>query len=566
MVQKKTHPTSDDDHVDPESRDSQPVPASRMSSRENDNGKSTTNETSMLSSEQVSNFMISLGNQENINASRGATPTSEQVREFMMSNTNLRPQPMMRPGAVPVGAFSDDEDVLNLDASEVSEPPIVAHLAPDEADVEARITERLQQQINQRLHERMRLTHAVNSNIIVADEVKDELIPESNKRRTGIMVTLVCLVVGSGIGGLVYALLQDNAAQEALPKGDPLSPSSAPSSSFSFDSLDPLVGELKPFIAPTQEDLFPFMDPASPQSQALSWLQEDPITLTAGRLTRTALERYTLAVLYYATNGPSWNNYHLNRDDVCTWHDPFGENTPADTWNGVVCSETGGPISLILPDNNLVGPIPSELILLTNLKVINLNFNRLSGSIPTRISELTALEAFGVNSNRLKGALPPTFSPVMSTMDLSANSLTGSIPEGWGVTMLGLQYVDVSLNTITGSIPTTMGQLSKLVSLAVTDNQLTGTIPVELGRLSLLETLHVRRNWLTGSVPSELEQLSALQSLDIAGNSFIGSLNETICGLSGLSFLRADCKEIDCPCCTLCCDDDTGSVCQDMTE
>ena len=563
MEQKKEHPPSFDNNVELEASDSQPVPASRLLSSENDNGKSTINNASMHSSEQVSNFMMSMGHQDDINASQGAVPTSAQVREFMMSNTNLRPQPMMRPGAIPVGAFSDDEDLSNLDASEISDPPIVARLAPDEADVEARITERLQLQINQRLHERMRQTHAVSSNIIVADEVKDEPIPESNKRRTGIIVTLVCLVVGSGLGGLVYWFLQDDGVQKARP----LSPSSAPSSSFDFDSLDPLVEELKPFIAPTQEDLFPFMDSTSPQSQALSWLQEDPIILTPGRSTRTALERYVLAVLYYATNGPSWNNYHLNRDDVCTWHDDFGENTPADTWNGVVCSDAGGGTIdyLILPDNNLFGPVPSELILLTNLRVINFNFNRLSGSIPTRINELTALEALGVNTNRLKGSLPPTFSPVMSTMDLSANSLTGSIPERWGITMPGLQTVDVSLNTLTGSIPTTMGQLSKLITLAVTDNQLTGTIPVELGRLSLLTELSVRRNWLTGSLPSELDQLSLLQLLDIAGNSFTGSLNETICGLSDLSFLRADCKEIDCPCCTLCCDDDTGRVCQDMT-
>ena len=566
MGQKRDLPPSPDHRVDHEAPGSQPVDASRVSSIEDYIGKSTVNNAMAgLSSQQVGDFMMSLGTQDNINAF-GGIPSSAQVREFMMSNSNHRPQPMMRPGAVPVGAFSDDEDAVNLDASEISDLPIVAHLAPNEADIEARITERVQHQINERLQERIRQKHVPSGNIIVADEVTDEPIQETKKRSKWIMISLVGLVVGLGIGGLVYWLLPDDGEQKPVPKVGPVAPSSAPSSSFSFDLLDPLVKELEPFIAPTKEDLFPFMDSTSPQSQALAWLQDDPIVLSAGRSTRTILERYVLAVLYYTTNGPSWNNHHLSRDDICTWNDQVDENAPVDTWNGVFCSGVEGTIEfLIVPDNNLVGPVPRELMLLTNLKIININFNRLSGSIPTQIIALTALESFGANTNRLKGGMPATFSPVMSKIDLSGNSLTGSLPESWGASMPALEGIDVSLNTISGSVPTTFGQLSKLLIFEATDNQLTGTIPAELGQLSMLETLSVRRNWLTGSLPSELDQLSSLESLDIAGNSFVGSLNKTVCGLPSLSYLRADCAEVDCPCCTLCCDDDMGGVCEDMT-
>ena len=308
------------------------------------------------------------------------------------------------------------------------------------------------------------------------------------------------------------------------------------------------------------------MDSTSPQSQALVWLQDDPITMTPGRSIRTALERYVMAVLYYTTNGPSWNNHQLNRNDVCTWNEQISDDIP-DTWTGVACSVSGGTIdSLSLWRNNLVGPVPWELVLLTDLKSIIFNDNRLSGSIPTRISELSTLETFVLRSNKLEGGLPATISPVTSVLDLSYNLLSGSLPDSWWASMPALQKITLNVNKITGSIPTSIGQLQNMLSFQAALNQLTGTLPTELGLLTLLETLILESNYMTGSVPPELDQLSSLDELDIAWNSFFGSLNETVCGLSGLSFLRADCGEVDCPCCTVCCDGARVEPCQEMTR
>ena len=484
----------------------------------------------------------------------------------VQENTNLQQQRTVTPGAISVGPLNDEGDVANLDVSEILlDVPIVAHLAPDEDDVEARITERVQHRINQRLHERMTETLVVSGNIVVADEMKDEPIPESKKKSTWIIVSLVCLVIASSLAGIVVWLLPDNGDQKVLQKqGGPVAPSSAP---FQVESLDSLVDELKPLIAPAEADLLPFTDPTSPQSQALAWLQDDPIIWTPGRSTRTALERYVLAVLYYATNGTFWNKYHLNRDDVCTWNDQTTSVNTTGTWNGVACSSIGGAIDgLFMSRNNLVGRVPWELILLTDLKTINFDFNHLSGSIPTAIGQLTALETFRATTNRFTGGLPATFSPVMRSFDLSRNRLTGSFPESWGVSMPTLQAFDISLNMMTGSIPTTFGQLSSMKSFEANENQLMGTLPAELGLLSLLEMLSIRANLLTGLVPSELGQLSSLETLDLSGNSFTGSLDETICGMSDLPSLTADCMEVDCPCCTFCCVDDKTVACDRMAR
>ena len=509
-----------------------------------------------------------------MNKSSNAILSSAQVGEFMISlgvqdNVNLQQQPTVPPGAFAVGSFNDGASVVTHDVSTIPpDLPIVARLAPNEAEVRARITERVQHEMNQRIHERMTQTVVISDDIIVADEVKDEPIRKTFKLSTRIMVSLVFLVVGFGLGGIVYWLMPNDEAPKRLQKGDPVAPSPAPTeaSSFRFDSLDPLVEELKPFIAPTEEDLIPFMDSTSPQSQALVWLQDDPITMTPGRSIRTALERYVMAVLYYTTNGPSWNNHQLNRNDVCTWNEQISDDIP-DTWTGVACSVSGGTIdSLSLWRNNLVGPVPWELVLLTDLKSIIFNDNRLSGSIPTRISELSTLETFVLRSNKLEGGLPATISPVTSVLDLSYNLLSGSLPDSWWASMPALQKITLNVNKITGSIPTSIGQLQNMLSFQAALNQLTGTLPTELGLLTLLETLILESNYMTGSVPPELDQLSSLDELDIAWNSFFGSLNETVCGLSGLSFLRADCGEVDCPCCTVCCDGARVEPCQEMTR
>jgi hypothetical protein len=458
------------------------------------------------------------------------------------------------PGAFPVGprGHARDHDAADADplvnANQPSDVALVAHLAPDEADVEAKIKERLENEMNViLLEEEMRHTLIDSDNIVVVPESKDPPIGRSsNKRRTWIMVILAFLVVGAVLAGVIYQFLQDDGdKKKELTAETPVNePSLAPSEEpppFNFETMGPIWAELRSFIAPTDEDLEPFTDPASPQSQALAWLQDDPITLTPGRLTQTVLERYALAVLYYTTSGPSsWIDYHLNSESACTWNDKSGVYgvycSDVCIWNNetsedaITCSSVGGTVDfLILSRNNLVGTIPWEVVLLTNLIFIDFDINSLTGSIPTRINELTALDTFWAIKNGLTGPLPPTFSPAALIIDLSENMLTGSIPESWWTTMTALEDVRLYVNMLTGTLSTSIGLLSNMTIFAVYDNLMTGSLPTELG------------------------QLGSLTAMSLNGNSFTGSLNDTVCLLSGWSILEADCAEVDCPCCTTCC-------------
>ena len=109
------------------------------------------------------------------------------------------------------------------------------------------------------------------------------------------MALLAFVVVGGALGGVVYWALQDDDAEGGMGGLQNEEP----------QETDPLVTELQSFIAPTDNDFLVFMDPESPQSQALAWLRDDPITLTPGRSTETVLDGYVLAVIYLLHNSGS---------------------------------------------------------------------------------------------------------------------------------------------------------------------------------------------------------------------------------------------------------------------
>jgi hypothetical protein len=484
-----------------------------------------------------------------------ARSSSEDVRAFMMAlvpsdTIDNAEEAGVTPGAVFVGGtygLEEEEATVFEGNNHTVDLPIEAHLAPDVADVTAMIAQEVEQRVRQREINQTRVS-LITSDIVVADEVKDKSIHGGwNSRSKWVMATFVLLVAGGALGGLLYGFVKDDEGKQVgnsdessqrvrteAPVAEPPSLSPVP--------LETLVNELRPWIAPTVADVARLVDPNSPQSQALVWLQDDPITLTPGRSLRTVLERYALAVLYYSTSGQWWANPFLSRRDVCTWnrggntedlqHKTTKELMEASFW-GVYCTEDGESVDVMaFSGSNLVGSLPWELVLLTNMKFINTSQNTLSGTITTRITELARLEVFLVQNNDFTGSIPTTFSPFTWYIDLDGNRLTGSLPESWATSMPALENVFLNGNAVTGTLPTTLGQLSKLVSFQIRNNLLTGTIPSDLRQLISLESLLVMRNLLTGSVAGSL----------------CSSSHEWI-------DLGADCAEVDCPCCTICCYD-----------
>lgn len=135
------------------------------------------------------------------------------------------------------------------------------------------------------------------------------------------------------------------------------------------------------------------------------------------------------------------------------------------------------------------------------------------------------------------------------------NGLSGSIPKEVDL-FSNLNMLWINGNAVGGFLPTQLGNMHSLVRIDATDNELTGTIPSELSSLSLLERLNLRNNKLSGSIPSNaLASLPNLSSLQVDRNALTGDATP-ICLARPSIVLAADCEELTCPCCLICCDGD----------
>merc|ERR1712066_977178 len=108
---------------------------------------------------------------------------------------------------------------------------------------------------------------------------------------------------------------------------------------------------------------------------------------------------------------------------------------------------------------------------------------------------------------------------------------------------------------------------SSLQLLDLDGNDLSGSIPTWYGLMTNLHALMLNRNELTGTIPDALTKLDKLKVLLLDGNNLTGSAKGICASPMGLKLdhFIADCypgrsgvepAEVDCRCCTLCCNDD----------
>jgi len=220
-----------------------------------------------------------------------------------------------------------------------------------------------------------------------------------------------------------------------------------------------------------------------------------------------------LQKLYHATDGGSWiSDPFLDR-----WY----HNKKHCTWYGVECVK-GTVSNITLDKNNLVGEIPSEIFLLPGLRFLQLEHNHINGSFPDIEPNLkeSKLERINLNGNHLTGIIPSlTFFTELQVLFLSKNSLDGPIPEF----PANISRVDLSQNSITGTLEDAgFDSDTSMLELNLRDNRMHGTIPDNLGQL---EDLDLSRNYFNGSVPFFF---SEMKSLNISHNKLSGIINPNV--------------------------------------
>ena len=229
---------------------------------------------------------------------------------------------------------------------------------------------------------------------------------------------------------------------------------------------------------------------------------------------------------------------------------------------------------ILIGVNYFTGSIP-DFLPRGPMRRIKMGYNFFEGTIPDTTYQLSSLEELVLEDNGLEGTISSKIGNLVSLQNLGfwRNNFVGSLPPQISK-LTDLTVLDIATNGFDHTMPTQLGQLGRLEVLALEENFLTGTIPSQLQNLPRVWKVTVNGNLLSGFMPSELGRLASLRDggvIQLHNNSLTGSLDGVFCssqddavGLPTPLKLTADCDEIDCPCCTDCCDDITGSCAIDV--
>ncbi|KAL6136088.1 hypothetical protein ACLB2K_061389 [Fragaria x ananassa] len=148
--------------------------------------------------------------------------------------------------------------------------------------------------------------------------------------------------------------------------------------------------------------------------------------------------------------------------------------------------------------------------------------NQLSGRVPNSL-RFSLWRITDLSGNQFVGAFP-LWSSNISGLYLNDNAFSGPIPHNISEVMPLLQDVDISRNSFTGSIPLSIGNLSRLSTLVISNNHLSGEVPNFWSSLPEVYILDMSNNSLSGAMPTSMGFLSTLGFLILSNNKFSGQL------------------------------------------
>ncbi|GAX25382.1 hypothetical protein FisN_5Lh479 [Fistulifera solaris] len=351
------------------------------------------------------------------------------------------------------------------------------------------------------------------------DEVNAEWERRSIKRLVCYGAALLVLVV---IAAVVPAVLLSNNSEEETIATDP--PTPAPSAAPTSASFPLLLERLSAIT-----DISVLRNRESVQNKAAKWIAStddyDNLQDNEAKL----LQRYILAVFYFAMNGDSWNQCNLQKTCYASEQSWLSTTDECD-WAAVGCDDNGiieklnfeqaerefeqgffGPDEVFVLNSRL----PAEIGKLSNLKLFHLPRNRKTSGILSVFSTLAKLESLYLEGNSFTG-------------DISALAVDAHP---------NLALFNVARNGIKGSLPTSLAKLDNLTTLLLEGNGLSGQIPSEMGLAPKLEILNLQNNKFSGSIPTEIYN-GNLQELQLAGNDIEGSLPSSISLMTNLRVLN----------------------------
>eukprot|EP00934_Nitzschia_sp_Nitz4_P008520 Nitzschia sp. Nitz4//scaffold322_size40381//8691//10223//NITZ4_007554-RA/size40381-augustus-gene-0.55-mRNA-1//-1//CDS//3329547809//8510//frame0 len=304
--------------------------------------------------------------------------------------------------------------------------------------------------------------------------------------------------------------------------------------------VDELMVSLKALYSRHGLDDSPLDEDDSPQRKAFHWMATDSITDEIGHTQFT--QRYAMAVLYYATNAVA-NDDESNPDPWVSAHLWLSDHKVC-KWYGIDCNDEDHIVAIELPENNLSGSLPSELLIIAStLKTMDLtsNYICLSGSDFDVFTSLTRLETLMLEDNYLHyhEGVPSQFANLVDLrkLVLSLNDLSGKLEDEHIVLakMTKLTHLEMEATSFSGTMPAAVGELSSLVYLYMRDNNMEFNLNfLKGGKMTDLFALWLDKNDVTGTIPSELQYLTDMASLSLTSSALTGTIPKQLAELSGL--------------------------------
>jgi len=281
------------------------------------------------------------------------------------------------------------------------------------------------------------------------------------------------------------------------------------------------------------------------------------------------LSKFVLYTFYFSIGLISPGNDVLKKE----LRSPFMQQKKNDfcIYKGIICTARGTIMLIDLEHIGIQGTIPSEIGLLSDLRILRLGNNAIHGTIPTEISQLNHLRELSLHDNFLSGTIPPVSPSALKRLELSNNMLTGDLHELPFIP--NLHVLNLASNQLTGKFPRKLGKSTFLYFIDVSNNLISdqihsNTFPTEhleylilgdndkldlqefylppyrllvnldlrgginlrddwdtmISSLKMLKSLNLNNMGLRGELPSSIRNLLLLEEMDISNNDIRGTI------------------------------------------
>ncbi|KAF2314331.1 hypothetical protein GH714_025432 [Hevea brasiliensis] len=191
---------------------------------------------------------------------------------------------------------------------------------------------------------------------------------------------------------------------------------------------------------------------------------------------------------------------------------------------------------LWLSNCKILGKVPvDQLLNLTQLSVLVMDFNSFTSQIPVHLVNMTSLLALDLTTSNLEGTIP--YLPQLKELYAGKTSLTIDLKSMFAVPWPQLEILDIRSTQVIGSIPPSFANTTSLLSFVAYNCFVEGSLPSSMTNLSRLERLQLDFNRLAGQIPATISNLKSLELLSLMQNSLEGTIPDSICNISSLQYL-----------------------------